>query len=221
MIQRIMILSLLFMNVVSASEVHERLDILSRAVHVLHDNVPLISKSAADRLGKDPEQYCKTLAKNWSRFVPGTDGWTCSNRAKVLENLETPDKYADLVPLTLAALYSKNEELEVLLKQGVKADIKTENNGSTALRFAVELENIEAINLLVKYGADINQSAEGYCTMLMIAVLYGKVKSVERLLALGADINYTDIRRRTALTIAKEKGYAEIILMLNKASAKK
>ena len=67
---------------------------------------------------------------------------------------------------------------------------------------------------MVEHGADINRKTDNDLTSLMWAVGYGKTDAVKTLLELGADPAIKDNRGLTALMIAEENNFGEIIKLL-------
>jgi ankyrin repeat protein len=128
-------------------------------------------------------------------------------------------------PLHWAALWGDKDMVERLLKAG--ADVRQtvpggEDLGRTALTMAAEGgrgSSGEVVDLLIKAGADINHQTEqlGY-TPLMYAIqlnsLYKAQDLVRRLLAAGADTTLTDKEGKTALDLAQEKKYRDIVSLL-------
>ena len=100
-------------------------------------------------------------------------------------------------------------EIEVALKNGADTNTK-DDNGRTALMWAIIFERTEAEEILLKYGADVNARDDKNRTALMIAASYGYTESIQLLLKYGANINARDDRGRTALNYARENGKTEV-----------
>ncbi|PYH79081.1 ankyrin [Aspergillus uvarum CBS 121591] len=101
------------------------------------------------------------------------------------------------------------------------ADINYSGEGQlrrTPLQHAVELGNMEIINLLLEHGADVNAPAayDGGATALQIAAIQGYIGIARKLLDLGADINQGPAceNGRTALMGAAEHGRIDMLHML-------
>ena len=130
------------------------------------------------------------------------------------------------------------EVVKLLLDKGANVNIKT-NTGTTALITASSGGYAEIVKLLLDKGADVNIKTNEGITALMETsnggyskkVIFGKaptaaserecIEVVKLLLAKGADINVKNNKGETALMIAKDKGYKEIVGMLERAGAKK
>ena len=67
---------------------------------------------------------------------------------------------------------------------------------------------------LVKRGANVNVTASGRMTTLMVAVIHRRADLVRLLLNPGVDRTIVNYRGETALSIAKREGYTEIASIL-------
>jgi ankyrin repeat protein len=114
-----------------------------------------------------------------------------------------------------------------------KADINKPCHGSTPLRIAVCGEDLEVVKLLLASGADPNaetfsifsklshNTRPGYWnTVFHEAVEKNALEIVKALLDAGADHKRTDHEGNTPLTLARNKGLAEIEALLTKTGAK-
>ena len=112
-----------------------------------------------------------------------------------------------------------------------KADVNKLSHGSTPLRIAVHRGDLEIVKLLLSYGASPKAETfsilsklarkEGrktlpgyYGTVLHEAAEKGSLQIVEALLEAGADPNRIDHEGKTPLAIAQEKGFTEIVALL-------
>lgn len=126
-------------------------------------------------------------------------------------SLKRDDDLDDVLetPLMLAAPYPKL--LKMLLENG--ANVNDENNfGKTALMYAIQENNAESVKLLLKYGADVNQTTvtektSSWCsslkadgrTPLMYAAWHSSPQILEILLENDADIGRRDSEGETAI----------------------
>lgn len=105
-----------------------------------------------------------------------------------------------------AAALGDTEACKALLDNG--ADIKsTTNKGMTALMAAAKNSCTDTCELLIKYGADVNEkNKQNGATALMYAAHDGdtRIETFELLLKHGADVNATDIFGNSALIYAIE-----------------
>jgi ankyrin repeat protein len=94
-----------------------------------------------------------------------------------------------------AALEGRTEAVKTLLESG--ADVNEDDEGRTALMFAVTNIQTDSVNLLLDQ--DAVATANDGCTALMLAASSGE----------------------TALMLTREKNYTEIAKLLQKAGARR
>jgi hypothetical protein len=95
-------------------------------------------------------------------------------------------------PLWFAIARGENLMLaEFLLKRGA--------NPNYCLWAAAFVENIEAIRLLIRYGANVNDPSDVQESPFLSAIKWSHFKAAEELLKLGADVDYQDRTGMTAL----------------------
>jgi ankyrin repeat protein len=115
--------------------------------------------------------------------------------------------------------------LQMMIEAG--ADINKPSHGGTPLRIAVCWQDLEVVKLLLANGANptaetfsilsnlAHKSKPGYWnTVLHEAVMKGSLPIAEALLEAGADPNRTDHEGKTPLAIAQEKGFTELVALL-------
>eukprot|EP00439_Symbiodinium_sp_Y106_P020339 s6085_g2.t1 len=108
-------------------------------------------------------------------------------------------------------------EVEQLLRQN--ADPKALNRfGGTALTSAADLGLQEAVEALVKAGAQL-EARDYRGTALILASIDGHLQVVEALVKAGAWLEARDERGYTALMFAAYNGYQEVVEVLVKAGA--
>ena len=117
---------------------------------------------------------------------------------------------------------SQVEVAQFLLDHGADVNVGLDE-GNAPLWYAVQSSNMEMIRVLLAKGAvpDVvskGSTSEGK-TPLMVAVYYENVEMVKTLLAHQARVDLSDKQGNTALSIAKGKGNAEIVGLLQEASA--
>jgi ankyrin repeat protein len=102
-------------------------------------------------------------------------------------------------PLWFAVARGENLALaEFLLKRG--------SNPNYCLWAAGFVENIEAIRLLVRHGANVNDHSAVEESPFIGAIKWSHFRAAEELLKLGADVNYVDPVGMTALHYMLKKG---------------
>jgi ankyrin repeat protein len=108
-----------------------------------------------------------------------------------------------------------NKNIIKLIKQG---DINLQNeDGYTALMFAVADNSLEIAELLLRMGADLNIQDKWGDTALMKATNWGRLGIARLLIKTGAKLDIQDKWGKTALDIAQKKeqcDYQEIIKLL-------
>jgi ankyrin repeat protein len=121
-----------------------------------------------------------------------------------------------LTALHIAAVVNNHELAKVLVAAGANANPKTQLR--TPLHLAAEKGNTKMVTLLLDGGADINAKDENDFTPLHWAVNQHRVSLAESLLKRGADRNARDKKGRTALQLAKENQFEDIVTILNTAN---
>lgn len=109
---------------------------------------------------------------------------------------------------------------KILAKQGVVVNVRTQN-GTTPLIRAAKKNNLKAVKLLLKNGADINaENSKG--SALIHAVKQEHVDIVKFLIKKNADLDSFDkFKKMTALDWAQVKRNKEIIEVLEKEEEKR
>ena len=113
----------------------------------------------------------------------------------------------------------RREVLEMIIDHGAQVN-DTGLYGHTALMIACERGIIDAINLLLKAGADVNISCAKGNTCLHHCVIEDcKNEVLQTMISCGAQVNAINKEGRTALMIASKSGNIEGINVLLKAGA--
>ncbi|MFP3032786.1 MAG: ankyrin repeat domain-containing protein, partial [Wolbachia sp.] len=128
--------------------------------------------------------------------------------------IEAKDKYG-WTPLHFAASSNKFDIVKFLFDKN--ANIKARDTyGDTPLHVAAQYSNkLEMVEFLLDKNAnDINDVTNDRSTLLHVAVEGNKLDTVKFLLDRGADIEVKDIHGQTPLVLATQKGYTNIVKVL-------
>jgi len=103
-----------------------------------------------------------------------------------------------------------------------KADINAPQiDGTTALHWAVQADDLELTDLLIRNGAKVSAATVAGATPLQLAAINGSAGMLDRLIAAGADPNASLTRSGdTALMIASRTGKVDAVRVLLDRGAK-
>ncbi|CAN5721774.1 hypothetical protein BH09PSE5_BH09PSE5_07480 [soil metagenome] len=126
------------------------------------------------------------------------------------------DKY-DAV--TIAAAADDEATLRVLLSLGASAGLTTSRYDGTALIAAAHLGHDGVVRQLIAAGAPLDHVNNLHWTALIEAVVLGNggprhQATVKALVGAGANRQLTDREGRTPLELARSRGYAEIVRLI-------
>ncbi len=110
-------------------------------------------------------------------------------------------------------------EVKGLIEEGTDVNAQ-DNEGWTALMWALEYGHTEVVKLLIEEGADVNAQSNSGETALWAASRYGQHPDIVKLLIEeGADVNAKDKKGFTALMYSSREGNTEIVKLLIEAGA--
>ena len=149
-------------------------------------------------------------------------------RVRELKDLAAPSKIIDVqdnhgkTALVYAILNDHNDIVDILLNEGkYQANPNLADNFEyTPLEEAIEVNNLEALKLLIKKGVDVNAHDPAGFTPLMMAVSFENVDASRILIENGAKVNAINENGASALYYASEEGYIEVVRLLLDAGAK-
>ena len=132
------------------------------------------------------------------------------------------DRY-DIV--TIASVANDVPTLRVALELGCSAKNITSRYDGTALIAAAHLGHAEVVRTLIKAGAPLDHVNNLGWTALIESIVLGDggarhTDTLSALVAAGANVNLADRNRRTPLTLARQRGYGEMVKILERAGAR-
>jgi ankyrin repeat protein len=127
--------------------------------------------------------------------------------------------------VTIAAVADDEETLRVLLANGASAKLVTSRYDGTALIAAAHLGHDGVVRQLIAAGAPLDHVNNLHWTALIEAIVLGDggkrhQATLRALLDAGASTRLTDRAGRTPLELARARGYAAMVRMLESAGAK-
>lgn len=123
-------------------------------------------------------------------------------------------------PLHLAAHFAKTGVVRVLLNRGAAVNALSENAlKNTALHAAAAGKAMEAANLLIIHGADVNARQHGGWTPLHAAAQSGAADFARLLIDNGADVNVRAENQQRPIDLALTKGHQAVVDLLESNGA--
>lgn len=124
-------------------------------------------------------------------------------------------------PLHLAAHFGQNAVVAYLLSKGAAVDARSTNAlGNTPLHAAVAGGQRTAVALLLQHGADVHATYLNGYTALHVAAASADDASARLLLSSKARLDARDNAGKTPLDLAREKGHARMVHLLERMGAK-
>jgi len=127
--------------------------------------------------------------------------------------------------VTIAAVADDVPMLKTALAGGGKATNITSPYDGTALIAAAHLGHDEVVRTLIAAGAPLDHVNNLGWTALIESIVLGDggkrhIACLEALVKAGANVNIADRSGATPLTLAKRRGYGEMVAILEKAGAR-
>lgn len=127
--------------------------------------------------------------------------------------------------VTIAAVADDEQTLRLLLANGASASLVTSRYDGTALIAAAHLGHDGVVRQLIDAGAPLNHVNNLHWTALIEAIVLGDggprhQATLRALLDAGASTQLSDRDGRSPLQLARERGYAPMVRMLEAAGAK-
>jgi ankyrin repeat protein len=127
--------------------------------------------------------------------------------------------------VTIASVADDEETLRLLLSLGASARLTTSRYDGTALIAAAHLGHDGVVRQLIAAKAPLDHVNNLHWTALIEAIVLGDggrrhQAVVQALLKAGASTSLADRQGRTPLALAKDRGYGEMVKMLEAAGAR-
>lgn len=129
------------------------------------------------------------------------------------------DRY-DIV--TIAAVANDNPTLKIALSLGASAKNITSRYDGTALIAAAHLGHAEVVKTLIQAGAPLDHINNLGWTALIESIVLGDgglrhTDTLRELVNAGANVNLADRNGQTPLSLARSRGYKEMVSILKRA----
>ena len=127
--------------------------------------------------------------------------------------------------VTIASVANDEETLRLLLALGASAKLVTSRYDGTALIAAAHLGHAGVVRQLIAAGAPLDHVNNLHWTALIESIVLGDggprhQATLKALVDAKANLQLTDRDGRTPLQLAKSRGYAEMVKMLEQAGAR-
>ena len=127
--------------------------------------------------------------------------------------------------VTIASVADDEESLRVLLQLGASAKQTTSRYDGTALIAAAHLGHDGVLRQLIAAGAPLDHVNNLHWTAVIESIVLGDggarhQATLRALIDAGASLQLTDRQGQTPLMLAKSRGYAAMVAMLEKAGAR-
>lgn len=111
--------------------------------------------------------------------------------------------------------YKDLDHFEYLLSHGMPVDAYVNKDKTFPRSYFFIIDGMEEhLDLMVKYGWDVNKRYTDGATTLHFAVMQNSEKSVKKILSLNPNLDIKDLAGNTALDIARINGFADIEKLL-------
>ena len=203
----------------SATEVAQYMGLHSAAQR---GDVPLIEKLAATKAALNARDGNGRTPLHVATFARQRDAIRALVKAGADINLLDNDRYDGI---TIASVADDEETLHVLLALGGNAKLVTSRYDGTALIAAAHLGHDGVVKQLIAAGAPLDHVNNLHWTALIESIVLGNggarhQECLRALLAAGASHLLADRQGSTPLQLARTRGYAEMVQILEMAGAR-
>jgi ankyrin repeat protein len=181
-----------------------------------------LAAAKADLNARDPAGRTPLHVATFATFAKQRDAVRALVQAGADLNLLENDRY-DAV--TIASVANDEETLRLLLALGASAKQVTSRYDGTALIAAAHLGHAGVVQQLIAAGAPLDHVNNLHWTAVIEAVVLGDggprhQDTLRALIDAKANLQLADRTGRTPLQLARERGYAEMVRMLQAAGAR-
>ncbi len=121
-------------------------------------------------------------------------------------------------PLHTMAQVGETNAVKALAVAGAELDYPLVS-GATALALAIQHGHLSTAKALIKAGADVNAQVNDK-SLLMVVVEQNSLLMAQMLVDSGVDVNFRNDRGESALTLAQEKGFVDLQMLLLQSGAR-
>ena len=180
------------------SEKVASLDCIDKIVSHLEENIPDLNK-ITPILKQIEESDCNIIdhvnsfdSKKVSKIHIATILGDCQLVQDLIRNGSDVNSQTKrkITPLHLAVFFKRNEIVRLLLENGANPNKNSDPYFHTPLHMAAsEWGNLDAIKLMLHYGADLNSRTITGCSVLHSAIIYKHLEIAKLVLRNGMEVN--------------------------------
>ncbi len=152
-------------------------------------------------------------------IIAGADAYQINIHKNNVLMLAIAMGYVDLIEILLMIEKDRFQKLNLQSNIPISDIYKNEAYINNALGLAAKNNHLNVIDLLVKYGANVNFKNSKGNTILMQLLKNSKPLSARKIIKAGADVNIKSTSGKTALMFASEYGDTKTINLLIKYKA--
>ena len=135
-------------------------------------------------------------------------------------DLDVENRNNNLIPLMITQKTQDAEFAKFLISKGANVDAKNQW-GSTLLHYVARAGDTTFGDLLIRNGANINETTQSRWTPLFFAIFArSEIETIEWFISKGADVNAKGYSDQTPLDFAKRMNNRELVELLRKHGAK-
>ena len=124
------------------------------------------------------------------------------------------DEILQVTPIMVAAYHGDVRKVSSLLQKDSQSIYAKNMHGQTPLSYAIDQGHMKIIDILLAYGADIDDVNSSGESILHRCIHHGSISKVETCLTIGVNTDIIDINGNTPLIIAAANGREDITRLL-------